>query len=366
MYTVIQNTTTSTPSCQNVTYPASALQVDAAVVNGAFSQYGWVPQCTDIQVQATNGTPPYTLMVGPTLHPPLNITANSGPINWTVTLSHGIPFFISVTDANGNGWAQGPLHSGDGPDTSCLDINHSASSHSSTNVPVTVGATVGGVVLGLLAGALGISVIKRRRRRAHSKHSVDLMRDNQISPIRAQSGHESTTVGTTHHAGGIGLEYVVEPFGMPSPPSDPGAPLLPGGSTPTGSPADATSASGSDPADASITSGRRTNRQNVYVVHHDGGRAPVTVYTAEGAEVVELPPRYPAGSTSAPSEREDSDTTREKQQEEGGWFSTKSPWAASTYVTNGWWGGELLESTCCIFKSTSLIPLPLFIFLGTI
>jgi len=306
MYTVIQNTTTSTPSCQNVTYPASALQVDAAVVNGAFSQYGWVPQCTDIQVQATNGTPPYTLMVGPTLHPPLNITANSGPINWTVTLSHGIPFFISVTDANGNGWAQGPLHSGDGPDTSCLDINHSASSsHSSTNIPVTVGATVGGVLFGLLAGALGISVI-RRQRRAHSKHPVDLMRDNQISPVRAQSGHGSPTVGTAHHAGGSGLEYVVEPFAMPSPPSDPDAPLL-GGSM---SPPDATSASGSDPADP------RANRQNVYVVHHDGGRAPVTVYTAEGAEVVELPPRYAAGSTSSPSERE-SDTTRENSRRTG-------------------------------------------------
>lgn len=32
----------------------------------------------------------------------------------------------------------------------------------------------------------------------------------------------------------------------------------------------------------------------VYVVHHDGGRAPVTVYTSDGAQVVELPPRYPA------------------------------------------------------------------------
>lgn len=31
---------------------------------------------------------------------------------------------------------------------------------------------------------------------------------------------------------------------------------------------------------------------HVYVVHHDGGRAPVTVYTEDGAEVVELPPRY--------------------------------------------------------------------------
>ena len=33
---------------------------------------------------------------------------------------------------------------------------------------------------------------------------------------------------------------------------------------------------------------------HVYVVHHDGGRAPVTVYTADGTEVVELPPsRFP-------------------------------------------------------------------------
>ena len=38
--------------------------------------------------------------------------------------SHGISFFISVTDSQGNGWAQGPLHSGDGADTSCLDIHH--------------------------------------------------------------------------------------------------------------------------------------------------------------------------------------------------------------------------------------------------
>lgn len=30
----------------------------------------------------------------------------------------------------------------------------------------------------------------------------------------------------------------------------------------------------------------------VYVVHHDSGRAPVTVYGPDGTEVVELPPRY--------------------------------------------------------------------------
>lgn len=32
---------------------------------------------------------------------------------------------------------------------------------------------------------------------------------------------------------------------------------------------------------------------HVYVVHHDAGRAPVTVYHDDGTEVVELPPQYP-------------------------------------------------------------------------
>lgn len=41
---------------------------------------------------------------------------------------------------------------------------------------------------------------------------------------------------------------------------------------------------------------------HVYVVHHDGGRAPVTVYTADGTEVVELPPRYPADSGPPPQQ----------------------------------------------------------------
>ncbi len=38
--------------------------------------------------------------------------------------------------------------------------------------------------------------------------------------------------------------------------------------------------------------GSRAQSGQVYVVHHDGGRAPVTVYHETGTEVVELPPRY--------------------------------------------------------------------------
>ena len=53
---------------------------------------------------------------------------------------------------------------------------------------------------------------------------------------------------------------------------------------------------GEDHPPTSPTTETGTGRQ-VYVVHHDGGRAPVTVYHEDGTEVVELPPRY-AGSSS--------------------------------------------------------------------
>jgi hypothetical protein len=308
IYTVIPNSTATAQNpatCKNVTLPTSPLQVDAAVTSGAFSQYGWIPQCTDIQVQGKNGTGPYTLTVAPTLHPPLNITSNSGPINWTVSLTHAFPFFISLTDSQGNSWSQGPLHSGDNADTSCLDTSHSSSGHKSSTVPAAIGAGVGGIIVGLLAGACGILAFRRTRSRKDSRE--DLMRDSPLSSGNSQSREMPATRGTTNVVGGTGLEYILEPFAMPtgspsSPPSDPNAPLLQGGNvtSPTiTSRTDAISTSASsEPTDPS---GRRGTR-NVYVVHHDGGRAPVTVYADEGADVVELPPRYAAGSTSTPSE----------------------------------------------------------------
>jgi len=53
MYTVIPNpnaTAQNPPSCQNVTYPSTTLSVNAAVINGAFSQYGWVPQVRQLEI----------------------------------------------------------------------------------------------------------------------------------------------------------------------------------------------------------------------------------------------------------------------------------------------------------------------------
>jgi hypothetical protein len=178
-------------------------------------------------------------------------------------------------------------------------------------VGTTVGAAVGGVVVGLLAGAFGIfALVRCRRPRNRHDSREDLTRDNHLAAHPPQSARAiSVNSGRSPlAAGGSGLEYIVEPFAMPSPPSDPGAPLLGSQQSPTAPPPDATSASGStDPADPA-------RRQNVYVVHHDGGRAPVTVYTEEGAEIVELPPRYPANSTSspsAPSATSESDASRE-------------------------------------------------------
>lgn len=164
-----------------------------------------------------------------------------------------------------------------------------------------------------MAGAFGIFTLSRLRgSRDKHQHREDLMRDSQSSTTSQPPTSRGVTTagGRSHLAGGNGLEYIVEPFAMPSASSDPSVPLLPGSAPSPGSPPDAaTSASGSDPQDPTSTAAGR--RQNVYVVHHDGGRAPVTVYTEGGAEVVELPPRYPAGSTSDPSSREESETTRE-------------------------------------------------------
>jgi hypothetical protein len=88
---------------------------------------------------------------------------------------------------------------------------------------------------------------------------------------------------------------------------------------------DAVSSTGSsEPVDSS---GRRGTR-NVYVVHHDGGRAPVTVYTDEGAEVVELPPRYAPGSTSTPSETRSAssrETDLSRRRDPGATRKTREP-----------------------------------------
>jgi hypothetical protein len=185
---------------------------------------------------------------------------------------------------------------------------------SSSTIPAAIGAGVGGIVLGLLAGAFGIFAFGRSR--SGKRHREDMMRDSPLGSENSPQSRETPTPHVTTNMVTGGLEYVVEPFSMPpgtpsSPPSGSSDPLLRGGdaTSPTiMSRADAMSTSGS--SQVAETSGGRRATRNVYVVHHDGGHAPVSVYTDEGADVVELPPRYAAGSSNAPSETSSTDVMR--------------------------------------------------------
>lgn len=116
------------------------------------------------------------------------------------------------------------------------------------------------------------------------------------------SAHRSRSTGRVPLLPGTG--YEVEPFRLPdAPTSDVGSSSQNGENTdePVTSRQShmshaqrRTSSAGSSGTRSPGTSAR----PHVYVVHHDGGRAPVSVYTPEGTEVVELPPRYHGGSPS--------------------------------------------------------------------
>lgn len=162
-------------------------------------------------------------------------------------------------------------------------------------VPAAIGAGVGGILIGILAGAFGILAFRRwRGSRRRNKHWKNQNRASVLSSDSARNPREMTATG------GGGREFIVDPFDVTctSSPRNPGVSPPPGGNTT--SPTNELTVSGSsDPAD------QLGRRPNVYVVHHDGGRAPVTVYTEEGAAVVELPPQYAPGSPSEGGASED-------------------------------------------------------------
>jgi hypothetical protein len=333
IYTVIPSNSanlTATPSCTNVTFPAGALDIVGTVHNGPISQFGWVDQCTDLSVTPQNGTPPYTLTVATTLHPPVNITSQTmDAINWTVSLSWASPFFISVVDSKGNFWAYGPMHSGGGGPTECLALGAVGTSKASHGI--AVGAGVGGAVAGSLLGIL-VSILYARRRHRKSSHnhfagsgkpstsedqhgehgelvghSAPLMTrlpsESRNPTLASGISSSGTAVASSSLFGRLGQadqQFHVEPFVLStsnpqqsscSPPTDIAAPS----STQQAAVSDTEPSSNSvaDSASAPVAQGQeRAPGSQVYVVHHDGGRPPVTVYTPDGTEVVELPPRY--------------------------------------------------------------------------
>lgn len=84
-------------------------------------------------------------------------------------------------------------------------------------------------------------------------------------------------------------QYYVEPFAMPAQSATPFERADPGSTS-------ASTALLATESTAPPTSPSRV-QSHVYVVHHDSGQAPVTVYTQDGTQVVELPPGYPGDAT---------------------------------------------------------------------
>jgi len=281
MYTVITNTTTDTPTCQNITFPP-LLDVVGTVPGGPLSQYGFINQCTDLSVTPKNGKPPFTLTVAPSLHPPYNITSNSmDPIVWTVSLSWAFPFFLSLVSSDGLMWVNGPMHAG-GPGTS--DCLSPGSVPGSKARGVALGVGFGTLFVGLLMGTLSAFLFFRDRRKnqgvysseksSQSTFSADNNNDDHPLPPLPQGFTLSNALYRTfrRHPGNI-----VSPY---RPPPRLSSREMESGNTP------------SSPVESQPTS-TTTSRLQTYVLHHDGGQAPVTVLTVENnSEVVELPPDY--------------------------------------------------------------------------
>ncbi|KAF8588466.1 hypothetical protein K439DRAFT_1658476 [Ramaria rubella] len=308
VYTVYSNAT-SPPTCTNWTMPSNTLSVKSEASQGALSMYGWVDSCSDIRLTPQGGTPPFTFTVAPALHPPLNITSKDmSPINWTVTLSWASPFFISLVDSTGLSWSNGPIHSGDGS-TGCLAASDSLSQTPHTSIGVTVGATVGGAALGVLLSLLIACFVSKRRATTREREAMPFDHYNYLAsqstpPLDGRSllqqqslsargppSHPRTLSGAS--TGTLPREYDVEPFLYD------GNPAL-RHSVGNRDPSQASRQSWHDTHDAlspnasaTVPLPERTESPNqVYVIHHDSGRAPVSVITSRGTEVVELPPGY--------------------------------------------------------------------------
>ncbi|QRV86653.1 hypothetical protein RhiJN_14671 [Ceratobasidium sp. AG-Ba] len=304
-YTVIPGTL----SCANanVTFP-SPLEVEAASSGGSLSQYGWPNQCTDISVKPKTGTPPFTFTAAPALHPPVNITSNSmNAINWTIDLSWGSPFFITLADSKGLQWSYGPLHSGGNGPTLCLTRDASGS----VPIAATVGSVVGALVVGGVLASLLFFCLDKNRRMA--RPTLDIRgSSNELRPtpyvdthiglrspysplamtddtLRSNSSTRPLMRGQSRSSNGMDTVNLGS-TGLTAEPFDPSS-ISAAGSNRGGRQSTMGASPPQSPHEGPSRSERDT-RSQVYVVHHDGGRAPVTIMTSDGAEVVELPPGY--------------------------------------------------------------------------
>ncbi|KAJ6486980.1 hypothetical protein C8R45DRAFT_996653 [Mycena sanguinolenta] len=298
MYTVIQNSTVANPTCQNVTFPA-LLDVEATVQvpAGPMSQNGFIPQCTDLFVTPKSGKPPFTLTVAPALHPPYNITSNSmETIDWTVSLSWSFPFFLSLASADGKLWSFGPQHAGGFGSNDCLAPGTIPSSKVHR---IAVGAGLGGAFAAGIIGVLATFLYSRYRNRKRPEHPTIEAFDYKPSPEPITMQIKSFNSVDTRQTGGYSQLTPLQSWTTVSDqrrsqmisPSIRSPRML---SPPVRSSSQITPPVRSSSQLASVRAPSRA-----YVLHHDAGRAPITVIT-NAEEVVELPPRYRRDSDVVP------------------------------------------------------------------
>ncbi|KAL1695414.1 hypothetical protein GGG16DRAFT_121640 [Schizophyllum commune] len=231
---IVTSATEPSSTCTNETFSRLRnLDVEANIVKGPLSRTAWVAQHTELQLDGLS-------VVGYTL---LHIggLGNDG----------------CVMDAERNVWSYGLLHSGEGT-TSCMAEDPGAI------VPpgAAAGAGAGAALLGFVIGALGVWIVLVRR---HLRRSISRPRSVDIG-----SGSSSTRTASQTQ-----LERAAD-----CPPS---------------SDSHARSQSARRPR-GETQSSRQDSGRNIYVVHSDGGAAPVRVYYENEEEgVAELLPNYAGG-----------------------------------------------------------------------
>lgn len=142
-----------------------------------------------------------------------------------------------------------------------------------------------GAIVGIAIASFFVRNRYTKIRRNSSSDSIDQAAyiSNQDRFKRNEGGPQAANA----HVPDVGTnQYLVEPF-MPEP-SGPAVPTSPTQHSST-QPPGPTSAYSNTQSDGSGSGPQQT--PHVYVVHHDGGGAPVTVFTG-GATVTELPPSY--------------------------------------------------------------------------
>jgi hypothetical protein len=183
-----------------------------------------------------------------------------------------------------------------------LSIKDPFPSSNTISSKVVIGSTIGSVIFGALVGFLFSFYWNRRRRLQVVVEKGKEKEAGTISSPRAS-------------------RFTVEPYPAPVPEDaqsgTAGEESMQMSTTPK-----STINLNSPRSDIARQTSTGSMQQQVYLVHHDGGRPPISVYTHEGANVVELPPSYglrtpiegPAGQTSL-SQRLDSTGDSVKRQD---------------------------------------------------